>query len=107
MHNSQLNKSKSGIKNGTEATLEYSSNVVGNSNGENNFPHKFLFTNTQISNLYKSFANVSSANIKLSKTQLHKIKQTVGFLDTLFGPLLKSDLPLIGNVLNLLAKRVC
>ena len=32
-----------------------------------NFPHKFLLTNTQVSRLYKAFANSSSANIKLSK----------------------------------------
>ena len=31
MPNSQLNKPKSGIKNGTEVTLELSSNVVGDS----------------------------------------------------------------------------
>ena len=32
---SQLNKLKSGIKNGTEVTLKISSNVVGDSNYEN------------------------------------------------------------------------
>ena len=32
--NSQLDKLKSGIKNGTEVTLDLSSNVTGNSNGE-------------------------------------------------------------------------
>ena len=32
---------KSGIKNGTKATLHLSSNVVGNSNDEINFAHKF------------------------------------------------------------------
>ena len=41
---------------------------------ENNFPHKLLLTNTQVSKLRKAFANNSSANIKLSKTQLHKIE---------------------------------
>ena len=41
--NSQINKLKSGIKNGTEVTLKISSNVVGDSNDENNFPHKLLF----------------------------------------------------------------
>ena len=37
---------KSAIKNGTEVTLNLSSNVVGDSNDENNFPHKLLLTNT-------------------------------------------------------------
>ena len=48
MSNSQLLKKKepkSGIKNGTEVTLCLSSNVIGNSNDKNNFPHKFLSTN--------------------------------------------------------------
>ena len=40
--NSQINKLKSGIKNGTEGTLNISSNVVGNSNDETNFPNKLL-----------------------------------------------------------------
>ena len=34
---SQLNKLKSGIKNGTEVTLNLSWNVIGNSNDEYNF----------------------------------------------------------------------
>ena len=69
LSNSQLNKLKSGIKNGTEVTLKLSSNVVGDSNDENNFPHKLLLTNTQVSKLRKTFANDSSVNIKLSKPQ--------------------------------------
>ena len=32
------------MKNSTEVTLNLLSNVVGDSNGENNFPHKFLLT---------------------------------------------------------------
>ena len=39
---------KSAIKNGTEVTLNLSSNIIGNSNDENNFPHKLLLTNTQV-----------------------------------------------------------
>ena len=56
--------------------------------------------------LWKTFENNSSANIKLSKTQLHKIGQSGGFLGRLLGPLLKTGLPLIGNVLKPLAKSV-
>ena len=73
--NLQINKLKLGIKNGTEVTLKVSSNVVGDSNDENNFSHKLLLSNTKISRIRKAFANNSSANIKLSKTQLHKIGQ--------------------------------
>ena len=37
-------------------------------------------SNSQLNELRKAFANGSSANIKLSKTQLHKIIQSRGFL---------------------------
>ena len=62
--------------------------------------------NTQILKLHKSFANNSSATTKLSKTHLHKIGQWRGFLGRLLGPLLKSVLSLIKNVLKPLAKSV-
>ena len=84
--------------------MKISSNAVGDSNDVNNFSHKFLLTNTQVSKLRKAFANGSSANIKLSKKQLHKIGQSRGFLGRLLGPLLKPGLPLIGNVLKPVAK---
>ena len=46
LSNSQLNNLKSAIKNETEVALNLSSNIVGDSNDENNFPHKLLLTNT-------------------------------------------------------------
>ena len=64
------------VNTGTKITLNLSSNVVGDSNGETNFSHRLLLTNTQVSRLCKTFANNSSANIKLSKTQLHKMGQS-------------------------------
>ena len=70
MSNSQFDKLKSEIKNSTEVTLKISSNVVGDSNDENNFSH----------------------NIKLSETPLHKIGQSGGFLGRLLGPLQKTGL---------------
>ena len=51
LSNSQLNKLKSGIKNGTEVTMKISSSVTGDSNDENDFPHKLLITNKQVSKL--------------------------------------------------------
>ena len=106
LSNSQLNKLKSAIKNGTEVTLNLSLNVVGDSNYGINFPHKVLLTNTQVSKLQKAFSNNSSANIELSKMQLHKTGQSGGFLGRLLGPLLKTGLPLMKNVLKPLAKSV-
>ena len=94
------------MKNGTKVTLNCSSNVVGNSNDENNFRHKLLCINTQVSKICEAFANGSSANIKLSKTQMNKIVQWGGFLGRLLGLLLKTGLALIGNLLKILAKNV-
>ena len=103
MSNSQLNILKSGIKNGTYMTFENSSNLAGDSNDENNFPHKLLLTNTQVSKLRKAFSNGLSANTKSSKTQIHKIGQSGGFRGRLLGPVPKTELPLIGNILEPLA----
>ena len=50
------------------STVKMLSNVVGDSNDENIFPHKFLLINTQVSRVHKAFANNSVATIKLSKT---------------------------------------
>ena len=100
LSNLQRNRLKSGIKNGTEVILKIWSNVVCDSKNEHNFPHELLLTNTQVSRLLKAFANKFSANIKLSKTQLYKIGQSVGFLGRILGPFLKTGLPLIGNVLK-------
>ena len=47
-----------------------------------------------------------SANIKLSKSQVHKIGQSGRFLGRILGPLLKTGLPLIGSVLKPLSKIV-
>ena len=86
--------------------MKISSNVVRKFNDENNFPHKLLLTNTQVSKVLKAFENGSTANIKLSKTPLKKIEQLEGFLGRLLEPLVKPVLPLIGNVLKSLAKSV-
>ena len=66
LSNSQLNKLKSAIKNETEVVLRLSSNMIGNSDDETNFPHELLLTNRQVANLCKAFANNSSTDIKNS-----------------------------------------
>ena len=50
--------------------------------------------------------NNSSTDIKLSKTQLSKMIQSGGLLSTLLGPLLKTGLQLIKDVIKPLAKSV-
>ena len=62
---------------------------------ESNFLRKLLLTNRQVTNLRKAFADKSSNDIKLSKTQISKMIQSGGFLGRLLGPLLKTGLPLI------------
>ena len=85
LSNLQLNKLKSAIKNGNDVILRLSSNMVGNSDDEANFPHKLLLTNRQILSLRKVFASHTSADIKFSKFLM---------------PLLKSGLPLLKSVVK-------
>ena len=103
LSNSQLNKFKSAIKNETEVILRLSSNMIGDN--ETNFLHKLLLTNREVSNLRQAFANHSSTDLKLSKTQLSKMIQSGGFIGRLLGPLLKTG-PLISNVIKPLVKSV-
>ena len=70
LSNSQLSKLKSAIKSENDVVLRLSSNMVGNSNDNTNFPHELLLTNRQVANIRKAFANHLSTDIKLSKTQL-------------------------------------
>ena len=106
LSNSQLNKLKSAIKNETEVVLRLSSNMIGDSNDETNFPHKLLLTDRQVLNIRKAFSDNSSADIKFSKTQLSKMIQSGGFLDKLLVLLLKTGLPLMKSVIKTLAKSV-
>ena len=104
LSNSQFNKFKSAKKDETEVTLRLSSYIIGDN--ETDFLHKLLITNRQVANLRKAFANNSSIDIKLWKTQLCKMRQSGGFLGRLLGPLLKTGLPLIKNVIKPLVKSV-
>ena len=93
LSNSQLNKLNSAIKNKTEVVLRLSLAMIGNSDDKINFPYELLLTKRQVANLHKAFANNSSTDIKLPKTQLSKMIQSGGFL----GPLLKRGLSLMEN----------
>ena len=104
LSNSQLNKLESAMKNESEVVLRLKSNMVGNN--ETNFAHELLLTDRQVANISKSFANNSSIDINLSKTQLSKMIQLGGFHSRLLGPLLKPGLPLIKYVIKPWAKSV-
>ena len=99
LSNSQLNKLKSAINNETEVDNEIGDN-------ETNSSHKLLLINRQVTNLRKAFANYLSTDINLLKTQLCKMIQSGGFLGRLLGPLPKTRLPLIKDVMKPLAKSV-
>ena len=73
---------------------------------ENNLPHELLLTTRQKTKIRNAFDNNMSTDLKLSKAQINKIIQSGGFLSKLLGPLLKSGLPLIKNVIKPLAKSV-
>ena len=92
------------MKNETKVVLRLSLNMV--EDDETSFSHKLLLTNRQVANLRKAFANYLSTDIKLSKTQISKMIQSGGFLGRLLGPLLKTGLPLMKNVIKPLAKSV-
>ena len=106
LSNSQLNKLKSAIEDGNEVVLRLSSNMIVDSDDKINFQHESLLTNRQVANLRKTFANKSSTDIKLSKTQISKRIQSGWFLGRLLGPLLKTGLPLIKNVIKPSVKSV-
>ena len=72
----------------------------------NNLPHELLLTTRQKTKIRNAFNNNVSTHLKHSKAQINKIIQSGGFLGKLLGPLLKTGLPLIKNVIKPLAKSV-
>ena len=72
---------------------------------EDELPHELLLTR-QKTKLKNAFNNNMSTDLKLSRAQISKIVQSGGFLGRLLGPLLKTGLPLIKNVIKPLAKSV-
>ena len=100
LSNSQLNKLKSPIKDENDVVIRLTPNMISGSNDKTNFPHELLLTKRQVSSIRKAFANNLSVDIKFSKTQFSKMIQSGGFLGKLLGPLLKTGLPLIKNLIH-------
>ena len=100
LSDSQRNKLEHDVKYKQEATLRMNARMF---NG-NNLPHELSLTTRQTIKLRNAIENIMSTNIKLSKAQISKIIQSGGFLGRLVGPLLKTGLPLIKNVIKLLAE---
>ena len=72
----------------------------------NDIPHELLLTTRQKTKQRNSFNNNMSTDLKLCEAQISRIIQSGGFLGRLLGPLLKTGLPLIKNVIKPLAKIV-
>ena len=100
--NTQIKRLKDAVKNNTGTTLRISLKMF---NG-NDLPHELLLTTRQKTKIRNAFNNNMSTDLKLSKAQINKIIQSGGFLSRLLGPLLKTGLPLIKNVIKPLAKSV-
>ena len=97
--NVQLNKLKKAVKSNTGATLRLG---IKNFN-KNELPHELLLTTRQSTKLPNAMNNNLATDIKLSKAQIKKLIQSVGFLGKLLsklvGPLMKVAMPLAKNVL--------
>ena len=102
LSDSQLKKLKDTVSNNTETTLRISLKMFDGKN----LPHELLLTTRQKAKIRNAFNNNTSTDIKFSKAQINKIIQSDGFLGKLLGPLLKTGLPLIKNVIKPLAKSV-
>ena len=100
LSNIQLKKLKDAVGNNTRTTLRTSLKMF---NG-NNLPHELLLTTRQKTKIRNDSNNNRSTDLKLSKAQINKIIKSGGFLGRLLGPLLKTGLPLIKNVIKPLAK---
>ena len=98
----QLKKLKTAVENKIATTLTVNLKMF---NG-NDLPHELLLTKRQKAKLKNSFNSNMSTDLKLSKAQISKIIHSGWFLGRLLGPLLKPRLPLIKNVIKLLAKSV-
>ena len=102
LSDSQLNKLKSAVKNRKETTLSLNTRMFS----ANNLPQELLLTTRQTTKLRNSIKSNMSTDIKFSEAQISKIIQSRGFSGKLLGPLLKTGLSLIKNVIKPLTKNV-
>ena len=79
--------------------------MVGNFNYKINL-RELLLTNKQVANLFKTFVNSFSADIKLLKTQLSKMILSRGSFGRRLGLSLRTGLQLMKNLIKPLAKSV-
>ena len=102
LSNSQLNILTSAVENKQGTILRMNVRMLS----ANALPHELLLRTRQTTKLRNTIENNMPTDIKLSKAQISKMIQSGGFLGKLLGPLLKTGLPLIKNVIKPLAKSV-
>ena len=90
----QLKKLKAAVKNKTGTTLRLSFKMFD----RNNLPHELLLTTRKRTKLRNAFNKNMSTDLQLSKAEIFKVIQSVGFLGSLLsklaGPLMKVVVPL-------------
>ena len=74
LSDSQIKKLKDAVKDNTGTTLRINLRMFDG----NNLPHELLLTTRQKAQLRNAFNNNTSADIKISKTQIVKIIQSGG-----------------------------
>ena len=102
LSDTQLKKFKTAVENKTGTAIRMNLKMFA----KNVLPHELFSTTRQKAKLRNAFNNNRSTDLKLSKAQISKITQSGGFLGRLLGPLLKTGIPLIKNVIKPLAKSV-
>ena len=102
LSDSQLKKLKDAVSNNTGTTLRISLKMFN----RDNLPHELLLTTRQKTKIRNAFNNNTSTDLKFSKSQINEIIQSGGFSSKLLGPLLKTGLSLIKNIIKPLAKSV-
>ena len=100
LSNTQIKKLKDAVKNNTGITLRISLKMFSG----NDLPHQLFLTTIQKTKIRNAFNNNMSTDLKISKAQINKTIQYGKFLSKLLGPLLKTGLALIKNVIKPLAK---
>ena len=97
--NVQINKLKKAVKSNVEIKLRLS---IKNFN-KDDLLHELLLTTRQNTKLHNAINNNLATDIKLSRAQIKKLKESGGFLGNLLsklaGPLIKVAMPLAKNVL--------
>ena len=96
LSNLQMSKLKNAVKNNERTTLRISAKMFNS----DNLPNELFLTQREITKLRNAIESKMPTDVKLSKAQISKIIQSGGFLGKLYGPLLKTGLPLLKSVIK-------